>query len=261
MPFPAESSGPAARAVVVTGGGKGIGKAVVERFAEMGDWVMALGRDEQSLKEVADVHTGSGRRVGYEICDVTSEESVREVFKGLGAVDVLVNNAGASTSAPLHKTTLDQWQQQIAVNATGAFLCTRAVVAQMKDRNNGRIVFVASTAGLSGSRYTSSYVASKHAEVGLMRAVAAELAGTGVTANAVCPTYVRTEMTERSVARIAETTGRTEAEALEALSASSPLGRLLEPREVAATVAFLASDDAGAINGQTVIMDGGGIQT
>jgi NAD(P)-dependent dehydrogenase (short-subunit alcohol dehydrogenase family) len=261
MSFPTEGAGPAARTVVVTGGAKGIGRAIVERFAGMGDWVTALGRDEQSLKEVEHDQSGLGRRVGYEICDVTSEQSVREIFEGLGQIDVLVNNAGTSTSAPLHKTTLDQWQQQMAVNATGAFLCTRAVVSGMRERNNGRIVFVASTAGLTGSRYTSSYVASKHAEVGLMRAVAAELAGTAVTANAVCPTYVRTAMTERSVARIAEMTGRTEAEALEALSASSPLGRLLEPDEVAVAVVFLASDEAGAINGQTVIMDGGGIQT
>jgi NAD(P)-dependent dehydrogenase (short-subunit alcohol dehydrogenase family) len=260
MPSSEQTVETAGRTVVVTGGGKGIGKAIVERFAGMGDWVMALGRDEQRLKEMAHRQSEAGRRVGYEVCDVTDEDSVREIFVQLSPVDVLVNNAGTSISAPIHKTTLDQWQQQIAVNATGAFLCTRAVIPQMRKRNGGRVVFVASTAGLTGSRYTSSYVASKHAEVGLMRAVASELAGTGVTANAVCPTYVRTEMTERSVARIKETTGRSESEALEALAASSPLGRLLEPGEVAAAVTFLASDEAGAINGQVVIMDGGGIQ-
>jgi NAD(P)-dependent dehydrogenase (short-subunit alcohol dehydrogenase family) len=250
----------AARRVVVTGGGKGIGKAIVDRLAQLGDSVIALGRDERSLKELAAEQSDSGRSVEYEICDVTLEEAVHDVFGRIGPVDVLVNNAGISTSAPLHKTTLEQWQQQIAVNATGAFLCTRAVASQMRERNAGRIVFVASTAGVIGTQYTSGYVASKHAEVGLMRAVAAEFAGTRVTANAVCPTYVETEMAERTVERISQTTGRSETEARAALEASSPLGRLLDPYEVAATVVFLASLEAGAINGQVVIMDGGGIQ-
>jgi NAD(P)-dependent dehydrogenase (short-subunit alcohol dehydrogenase family) len=250
----------AARRVAVTGGGRGIGKAVVDRFAQLGDSVIALGRDERSLKEVAVAQSDLGRSVEYEICDVTVEEAVHEVFGRIGPVDVLVNNAGVSTSAPFHKTTLEEWQRQIAVNATGAFLCTKAVAAQMRERNAGRIVFVASTAGVTGSKYTSGYVASKHAEVGLMRAVAAEFAGTGVTANAVCPSYVETAMTERSVERISQRTGRSETAARAALEASSPLGRLLEPDEVAATVVFLASPEAGAINGQVVIMDGGGIQ-
>jgi NAD(P)-dependent dehydrogenase (short-subunit alcohol dehydrogenase family) len=248
------------RVVVVTGGGKGIGKAIVERFAGMGDAVVALGRDEPSLKEVVHEQNELGLSVDYEVCDVTSEDSVAEVFGRLGSVDVLVNNAGASRSAPVHKTTLDEWQEQIAVNATGAFLCTRAVVSSMRESNAGRIVFVASIAGVAGFRYTGAYSASKHAEIGLMRAVAAELAGTGVTANAVCPTYVRTPMTERSAARIADKTGRSEQEAVDAMTSTSPLGRLLEPEEVAATVAFLASDEAAAINGELVIMDGGGIQ-
>jgi NAD(P)-dependent dehydrogenase (short-subunit alcohol dehydrogenase family) len=248
------------RAVVVTGGAKGIGRAVVERFAARGDSVTALGRDEGALKEMKDQQEGLDHRVGYEVCDVTVEEAVQEAFARIGPVEVLINNAGVSVSAPIHKATLEQWQQQMAVNATGAFLCTRAVVDGMRERNAGRIIFVASTASVTGYRYTAAYTASKHAEVGLMRAVAAELEGTGVTANAVCPSYVRTPMTERSVERISETTGRSESVALQALASSSPLGRLLEPSEVAATVAFLASDEAGAINGQLVIMDGGGIK-
>jgi NAD(P)-dependent dehydrogenase (short-subunit alcohol dehydrogenase family) len=261
MPPSAGEAGDApARTVVVTGGGKGIGKAVTERFARSGDSVIAIGRDERALKDVVHEQTELGWAVDYRVCDVTVEDAVRGLFDGIERVDVLVNNAGTSASAPLHKTTLAQWQEQISVNATSAFLCTREVVTQMRERNRGRIVFVASTAGVAGSRYTSGYVASKHAEVGFMRAVAAELAGTGVTANAVCPSYVRTEMTVKSVERIAEKTGRTEDEASAALSSSSPLGRLLEPSEVAAAVAFLASDEAGAINGELVIMDGGGIQ-
>jgi NAD(P)-dependent dehydrogenase (short-subunit alcohol dehydrogenase family) len=240
------------RVVVVTGGGKGIGKAVVERFAAAGDRVVAIGRDERALEAAEAAETA--------VCDVTDEGPVAALFERLGPVDVLVNNAGAATSAPLGRTTLDDWRALLDVNATGAFLCTRAVLGGMVERGSGRIVTVASTAARVGLRYTSAYTASKHAAVGLMRAVAAEVAGTGVTANAVCPSYVRTEMTSRSVARIVEVTDRSEEEAEAALIASSPLGRLLEPEEVAFAVAFLAAREAGAINGQALVLDGGGIQ-
>jgi NAD(P)-dependent dehydrogenase (short-subunit alcohol dehydrogenase family) len=240
------------RVVVVTGGGKGIGKAVVERFAGAGDRVVAVGRDREALAATAAAET--------EVCDVTDEAAVAALFERLDRVDVLVNNAGAATSAPLGRTTLDDWRALLDVNATGAFLCTRAVLGGMVERDEGRIVTVASTAARAGSSYTAAYTASKHAAVGLMRAVAAEVAGTGVTANAVCPSYVRTEMTERSIARIVSVTDRSEAEAEAALIASSPLGRLLEPDEVAFAVAFLAAPEAGAVNGQALVLDGGGIQ-
>jgi NAD(P)-dependent dehydrogenase (short-subunit alcohol dehydrogenase family) len=239
--------------VVVTGGGKGIGRAVVARFAAAGDRVVAVGRDRPALETTEAAAT--------EVCDVTDEAEVAGLFERLGRVDVLVNNAGVATSAPLARTTVDDWQAELAVNATGAFLCTRAVVSGMVERADGRIVTVASTAGRAGTRYTAAYTASKHAAVGLMRAVAAEVAGTGVTANAVCPAYVRTDMTRRSVARIVAATGRNQEEAEAALAAASPLGRLLEPDEVAFAVAFLAAPEAGAINGQTLVLDGGGIQT
>ena len=242
-----------ARVVVVTGGGKGIGRAVVARFAAAGDHVVAVGRDRAALDQ-----TGAS---AAEVCDVTDEAGVAALFERLGRVDVLVLSAGVSTSAPVERTTLEDWKAQLAVNATGAFLCTRAVVPGMIERADGRIVTIASTAGLAGSRYTSAYTASKHAAVGLMRAVAAELAGTGVTANAVCPIFVRTEMTTRSIERIMAATGRDETEAEAALVASSPLGRLLEPEEVAFAVQLLAAPEATAINGQTLVLDGGGIQT
>jgi NAD(P)-dependent dehydrogenase (short-subunit alcohol dehydrogenase family) len=240
------------RVVVVTGGGKGLGEAVVARFAAAGERVVAVGRDRRALE--------AGGASAAEVCDVTDEDQVTALFQRLGPVDVLVNNAGVAGSAPLERTTLDDWSTQLDVNATGAFLCTRAVVGGMITRGNGRIVTVASTAARIGSRYTAAYTASKHAAVGLMRAVAAEVAGTGVTANAVCPTYARTEMTRRSIARIVDATSRSEEEAEAALIASSPLGRLLEPDEVAFAVAFLAAPEAGAINGQTLVLDGGGIQ-
>jgi NAD(P)-dependent dehydrogenase (short-subunit alcohol dehydrogenase family) len=228
------------RLVVVTGGTRGIGRAVAQRFETAGDRVVAPGRDD---------------------CDVTDEAAVAAFFEPLGPVDVLVNNAGVSASAPLPRTTMEDWRGQLDVNATGAFLCTRAVLPAMLERDRGRIVTVASIAGVAGARYTAAYSASKHAAVGLMRAVAAEVAGRGVTANAVCPTYVRTDMTRRSVERIVAKTGRSEGDAEAALAAAAPLGRLLEPEEVAFAVAFLAAPEAGALNGQTLILDGGGIQT
>jgi NAD(P)-dependent dehydrogenase (short-subunit alcohol dehydrogenase family) len=245
------------RLVVVTGGGKGIGRAVVERFAAHGDRVVAVGRDYDAIEATV---AACGEAVRGEICDVTDEAAVTGLVDRIGVVDVLVNNAGGSATAPLQRTTLADWQAQLDVNATGVFLCTRAVVPGMVERGRGRIVTVASTAGCVGSRYTAGYTASKHAAVGLMRTVAAEVAGTGVTANAICPTFVRTDMTRRSVRRIAATTGRTEAEAEAALVAASPLGRLLEPEEVAFAVTFVAAPEAAAMNGQTLVLDGGGIR-
>jgi NAD(P)-dependent dehydrogenase (short-subunit alcohol dehydrogenase family) len=244
----------AGRLVVVTGGGKGIGRAIVERFAASGDQVVAVGRDAEALARTEAACRAAGHDVSGHVCDITHEQDVATLFESLGAVDVLVNNAGMSTSAPLGRHTTDDWNQQIAVNATGAFLCTRAVVDGMRARGWGRIVMVASTAGIAGYRYTAGYTASKHAAVGLMRAVAAELAGSGVTANSVCPAFVRSEMTDRSIARIMDTTGRSFAEAEAALAKSSPLGRLLEPEEVAAAVLYLASDEAAAVSGQTLVL-------
>jgi len=240
------------RTVVVTGGAKGIGRATVERFAAAGDRVVAVGRDEAALATVQTAET--------HVCDVTDETAVIKTFNEIGDVDVLVNNAGMGESAPLHQTTLDAWQRHLDVNATGAFLCTRAVAPGMKERGAGAIITVASTAGRAGVPYTTAYTASKHAVVGLTRAVAAEYAGTGVRVNAVCPTFVRTEMTDRSIATIVARTGRTPQQAEEALAAASPLGRLLEPGEVAEAIVFLASPAAAAISGQAVVIDGGGVQ-
>lgn len=149
----------------------------------------------------------------------------------------------------------------MAVNATAVFLCTRAVIEPMCECDRGRIVTVASTAGRAGAAYASAYAASKHAAVGLMRSAAAELAGTGVTANAVCPAFVDTEMTRASARRIAASTGRSTQQSIRELARLAPLGRLVDPAEVAEAVAWLASPAAAAINGQAIVLDGGGIQT
>jgi NAD(P)-dependent dehydrogenase (short-subunit alcohol dehydrogenase family) len=222
------------RTVVVTGGKRGIGVAITAAFAS--EHVIPLSS--------ADL-------------DVTDEAAVARVLGEL-EVDVLVNNAGVSSSAPVKRATLAEWERQMRVNATGAFLCTRAVLPGMLERGTGRIVTVASAASHHGSRYTSGYTASKHAVLGFMRAVAAEVAGTGVTANSVCPAYVRSDMTDATIANIAARTGRTDGE--DALAKMAALGRLIEPEEVAFAVAFFAAPEAGAINGQSLIMDGGGIQ-
>lgn len=248
------------RTVVVTGGAKGIGRATTAAFAALGDRVVALGRDTEALAKLADSLGVAAANVDTARCDVSSEAEVERCFGEIGAVDVLVNNAGVAASATLPKTSLAAWEEQIAVNATAAFLCTRAVLPRMLERGEGSVLTVASTAGKVGARYTAAYTASKHAAVGLMRATAAEVAGTGVRANAVCPTFVDTEMTARSVADIVAATGRDEATSRQALERSAPLGRLVDPHEVAAALVWLASVDAAPINGQTIVIDGGGIQ-
>jgi NAD(P)-dependent dehydrogenase (short-subunit alcohol dehydrogenase family) len=201
-----------------------------------------------------------GHRAKAVVCDVTSEASVLALAReaaDLGPVAVLVNNAGAAGSTPLVRTSLEEWNRLIAVNATGAFLCTRAFLPGMLEQQWGRVVNVASTAGLGGGKYLAAYSAAKHALVGLTRSAAAEVAGTGVTVNAVCPSFVDTEMTAETVGRIVAKTGRTPEDALAAALASAGQTRLIPAEEVAAAVVSLAAAaGAHAPNGEALILDG-----
>ncbi len=216
-----------------------------------------MARDEAALAETAAAAAGSVQTI---VCDVADPSSIAAAFAAVGDVDVLVNNAGIADSDPVHRIDIETWERIHRINATGPLLCIQQVLPGMKDSNWGRIVTIASVASHQGAPYIGAYTASKHAVLGLMRSLAAEVGGTGITANSVCPGYVRTPMTERTIANIIAKTGRSEEEAVQALVGGTRLRRLIEPDEVAAAVAFLVAADAGAINGQSVIIEGGDFQ-
>lgn len=242
---------------LVTGGATGIGKATALALAEAGVEVTICGRRAEPLEAVAALNP----RIHAMTADVTDEASVetlyREAEAARGPIEIVVANAGIASSAPAHKTSLAEWQGIIDVNLTGAFLTVRPALAGMAERKRGRLIFIASVAGLRGSAYVAPYVASKHGVVGLMRALAAELLKTGVTVNAICPGYVETEMLEQSIARVMEKTGRGEAEARAGFAAFNPNHRLIQPEEVAAAVLWLASDAAISVTGQPIAISGG----
>jgi NAD(P)-dependent dehydrogenase (short-subunit alcohol dehydrogenase family)/enamine deaminase RidA (YjgF/YER057c/UK114 family) len=251
-------SGVAGGVAVVTGAGRGIGAATARALAEAGLSVVVAARTRDQIDRRAAELVAMGRTAKAVVCDVTSETSVQALAREaaeLGPVSVLVNNAGAAGSMPLGRTSLEDWNRLMAVNATGAFLCTRALLPGMLERKWGRVVNVASTAGLSGGKYLAAYSAAKHAVVGLTRSVAAEVADTGVTVNAVCPGFVDTEMTAETVDRIVARTGRTREAALAAALASAGQTRLISADEVAAAVVSLAVATHSP-NGEALVLGG-----
>lgn len=244
------------KTALVTGGGRGIGRAAALALAREGAHVVVVGRTRDELERVADEARGTAL-----VADLASRPSVDALVSELEArglaIDALVANAGTAESAPLAKTTDELWDRTLELNVTSVFRLARALVPPMVARRSGRVVMVASNAGLTGYAYTSAYVASKHALVGLTRALAQEVAKSGVTVNAVCPGFVRTSMTERSLERIVDKTGRSRDEAERSLAALSPQGRLIEPDEVAAAIVTLCSEGARGVHGQALAIDGG----
>lgn len=247
----------AGRHALVTGGGSGVGRAVALALAGTGIDVTVCGRRKDVLDKVA----GESDRVHALAADVTDEAAMASAYQqaeaARGPIDIVVANAGSAGSAPAARTTLADWRRTLDVNLTGAFLTVKPALAGMAARKNGRIVFVASTAGLKGYAYVAPYVAAKHGVVGLMRALAAENARTGVTVNAVCPGFVETDMLEESIARIVEKTGRAAGEARAGLMAVNPQGRFVQPLEVADAVLWLCREAAASITGQTISVSGG----
>jgi 3-hydroxybutyrate dehydrogenase len=254
---------PRFRVALVTGGGRGIGRAIAFRLARARCAVAVAARTRSEIEEVAQQIAREGGSARAVPCDATRREEVEKtaaaVAEALGPIDVLVNNAGTAESAPLARTDEPMWDRILAANLKSTYLFTRAVLPGMIQRGRGRVVSVASVAGKVGGAYISAYAAAKHGVVGFTRSVALEAAPHGVTVNAVCPGYVDTSLTERSIRNIVERTGRSPEEARAALVSKSPQNRFVEPEEVAALVLFLCSEEAAGINGQAINLDGGGI--
>jgi NAD(P)-dependent dehydrogenase (short-subunit alcohol dehydrogenase family) len=244
---------------VVTGASRGIGLAIARGLLAQGARVTLMARDAAALEAAAveAAAAGLGNGVAWQTVDVTDPASVEHAFARAGAADILVNNAGQAASSSFTRTDAAMWQRMLDVNLTGAYHCIQAALPGMLDAGWGRIVNVASTAGLTGYRYVAAYCAAKHGLVGLTRALAIELASKGITVNAVCPGYTDTDIVQDAVANIVRKTGRSAEQARAELAAGNPQGRLVQPDEVAHAVAMLCMPLASAMNGQAIAVAGG----
>jgi NAD(P)-dependent dehydrogenase (short-subunit alcohol dehydrogenase family) len=245
---------------LVTGASKGIGAACALALSKAGHPVALVSRDESALRSVASSLPGESLVVPADMLDPAAiEAAFARVEEEWGQVEILVVNAGVSMSAPLVRTSDEDWQRMLDLNLTAPFRCLRRALPAMTSAGFGRVVVIASVAGKIGSPRIAAYTASKHGVLGLVRTAAAEVARTGVTVNAVCPGYVDTPMTDESVAAISAGTGRSESDARQILAEMQPIGRLVTAEEVASAV-LLCVDNA-AVNGQGINVDGGSVQS
>ena len=262
MTLPISAPSPLHRQLaVITGGGRGIGAAIADALAGLGARVALLGRDRAELEARAHALTDEhGVEAKFIVCDVADEAAVARAFGGIcdtmGHPQILINNAGQSAGVAFTETTRETWDRMIGVNLTGTFLCTQQVLPAMLQAGAGRVVNVASTAGLKGYSHTAAYCAAKHGVVGLTRALAMETAKRGITVNAVCPGYTDTDMAASAIQNLVNA-GRTEDEARKAITRVMPIGRLIRPEEVASAVAWLCLPEAAAVTGQCIAVAGG----
>ena len=244
------------RHALVTGGGTGIGASAAEHLHAAGAKLSLLGRRTEPLQAVAEKVDGTAIA-----CDVTDPARIAAAFEEAraanGPIELLIVNAGIAESAPFHKMTRESWDKIIGVNLTAAFECARAAIPDLLKSDNGRLVFVASVASLRGVPYAAHYAASKHGLLGLMRSLAAEYAKTNLTVNAVCPGYVDTPMTDQSVARVSEITGRSEGDARSAITNMNASGRLVDPEAIGNIIDMVCQPLSRDINGAAITIDGG----
>jgi len=252
------------RHAVVTGASRGIGAAITRALAHAGAHLTLIGRSRDSLEKIAS-ELRALTRVHTEAVDITDNAAVHTAMQAaeqaLGPIHILVNNAGQASSQPFDKTDLAMWQSMITTNLTGTYSCTHAALPSMlqaaSSGSPGRIIHVASTAGLQGYAYVSAYTAAKHGVIGLTRALALELARKNITVNAICPGYTETDIVQSAVENIVAKTGKTPTQAREALADRNPQKQLVQPEEIAQAVLWLCGPGSGAINGQAIAIDGG----